>query len=95
MASNSRGFLLLGASLLVASAAGVSTIRGTGWIIPMAILLSGIFVILAFSFLTISKETENGSTPITTSKGSSQKNIESEAEDLPDPNDSGIDLPIM
>ena len=25
----------------------------------------------------------------------SQKNIESDVEDLPDPNDSGIDLPIM
>ena len=95
MASNSRGILLLGALLLVAAMAGISTTSGTGWIIPMSLLLSGIFVILVFSFLTITKETERGSTPVATSKGRSQETIESQVEDLPDPNNSGIDLPIM
>lgn len=95
MTSNSRGILLAGAFLLVASAAGISSIRGTGWIIPMAILLSGILGILVFSFLTMSKENSRGSTPFGTVKTSGSKNIEASAEDLPDPQDSGFELPIM
>lgn len=95
MASNSRGILLLGAVLMVAAAAGVSTTSGTGWIVPMTILLSIIFGILSFSVLTNRKEKTRGSTPLTIKTESSGKNIESSIQDLPDPNDAGFDLPIL
>lgn len=95
MASNSRGVLLLGAVLMVAAAAGVSTTSGTGWIVPMTILLSIIFGILSFSVLTNRKEKTRGSTPLTIKTESSGKNIESSIQDLPDPNDAGFDLPIL
>ena len=95
MASNSRGILLLGAVLMVAAAAGVSTTSGTGWIVPMTILLSIIFGILSFSVLTNRKEKTRGSTPLTIKTESSGKNIESSIQDLPDPNDAGFDLPML
>jgi len=95
VASNSRGILLLGAVLMVAAAAGVSTTSGTGWIVPMTILLSIIFGILSFSVLTNRKEKTRGSTPLTIKTESSGKNIESSIQDLPDPNDAGFDLPIL
>lgn len=95
MASNSRGILLLGAVLMVAAAAGVSTTSGTGWIVPMTILLSIIFGILSFSVLTNRKEKTRGSTPLAIKTESSGKNIESSIQDLPDPNDAGFDLPIL
>jgi len=95
VASNSRGVLLLGAVLMVAAAAGVSTTSGTGWIVPMTILLSIIFGILSFSVLTNRKEKTRGSTPLTIKTESSGKNIESSIQDLPDPNDAGFDLPIL
>jgi len=86
---------LLGAVLMVAAAAGVSTTSGTGWIVPMTILLSIIFGILSFSVLTNRKEKTRGSTPLTIKTESSGKNIESSIQDLPDPNDAGFDLPIL
>ena len=95
MTSNSRGILLLGASLLVVAFAGMSTVSGTGWIIPMATLLSGILLILVFSFITISEEAKKGSTPISNKKGNTVENIESGIEDLPDPNELGFELPIL
>ena len=95
VASNSRGILLLGAVLMVAAAAVVSTTSGTGWIVPMTILLSIIFGILSFSVLTNRKEKARGSTPLTIRTDSSGKTIESATQDLPDPNDSGFDLPIL
>mgnify|MGYP004137180613 CR=1 FL=1 len=95
MTSNSRGILVLGASLLMIATLGMSTISGTGWVIPMATLLSGIFLILVFSFITISEDRQRGSTPVGNSRGNVSENIESNAEDLPDPNDSGFDLPIL
>ena len=58
MTGNSRYILLLGASLLVVAFAGMSTVSGDGWVIPMATLLSGILLILVFSFITIKQESE-------------------------------------
>ena len=95
MTSNSRGILVLGASLLMIAALGMSTMSGTGWVIPMATLLSGIFLILVFSFITFTEDKQRGSTPVSSSKGKVSENIESSAEDLPDPNDSGFELPIL
>lgn len=95
VASNSRGILLLGAAAMIAAAAGVSATQGTGWIIPMAILLSVILGILSFSMLTVSKEKESGSTPLSIKTNSNDGFIEQSPEDLPDPNTSGFELPIM
>jgi len=95
MASNSRGILLLGGGAMIAVAAVISTTRGKGWIIPMAILLSIILAILLFSTLTSSGDKGQGSTPFTVEKQMHSQNIEASTEDLPDPNESGIDLPIL
>ncbi len=95
MATNSRGFLLLGASLLVVAFAGMSTVKGSGWILPMATLLSGILFILIFTFMTISEDSKKGSTPTSNSSGSKQDHVDSEVENLPDPRDSGFELPIL
>ena len=95
MATNSRGFLLLGAVLLMVAFAGMSTVSGTGWILPMATLLSGILFILIFSVMTISEDSKRGSTPISSSKGGKMEQIDSESDDLPDPRDSGFELPIL
>ena len=95
MASNSRGLLLLGGVVMIAAAAIASTNSGEGWIIPMAILLSIIAGVLIFSVLTSSTRKSKGSTPFTSNKGIQSKKSESVNEDLPDPTDSGIDLPIL
>lgn len=95
MTGNSRYILLLGASLLVVAFAGMSTVSGDGWVIPMATLLSGILLILVFSFITIKQESEKGSTPLSTSPKSQGKSVDNVADDLPDPVESGFDLPIL
>jgi hypothetical protein len=95
MTGSSRGILVLGASLLMIAVLGMSTMSGTGWAIPMATLLSGIFLILVFAFITISEDKQLGSTPINSSRGNVSENIETNIEDLPDPNEAGFDLPIL
>ena len=86
---------MLGASLLVVAFAGMSTVSGDGWVIPMATLLSGILLILVFSVITMKQESERRSTPLSTSSHSSERSVESLADDLPDPVESGFDLPIL
>lgn len=95
MTGNSRLILLVGASLLVIAFAGMSTVSGDGWVIPMATLLSGILLILVFSVMTIKQESERGSTPLSAPTQTPAKSVETIAEDLPDPADSGFDLPIL
>lgn len=95
MTGNSRYILLLGASLLVIAFAGMSTVSGDGWIIPMAALLSGILLILVFSVMTIKQESERGSTPLSTASQKTVKSVEDVAVDLPDPVESGFDLPLL
>jgi len=95
MASNSRGVLLLGGGAMIAVAAVISTTRGKGWIVPMAILLSIILAILLFSTLTSSSDKIQGSTPINVRKQINSENIESVTEDLPEPSESGIELPML
>lgn len=95
MATNSRGFLLLGAVLLMVAFAGMSTVSGTGWMLPMATLLSGILFILIFSVMTLSEDSKRGSTPVSSSKGGMMEQIDTETDDLPDPRDSGFELPIL
>ena len=95
MTGNSRYILLAGASLLVVAFAGMSTVSGDGWVIPMATLLSGILLILVFSVITIKQDSERGSTPLTVTSQSSSKSVENVANDLPDPVESGFDLPSL
>jgi sensor domain CHASE-containing protein len=95
MASNSRGVLLLGGGAMIAVAAVISTTSGKGWIIPMAILLSIILATLLFSTLTSSSERIQASTPIKVRKNTHSENIESVTEDLPEPSESGIELPML
>jgi len=86
---------LVGAFLMLAGVTGISVTKGNDWILPIGILLVGVFFILVFSFLTFSNEYSGGSTPIKSEKGMGAKNIEQDADDLPDPLDSGIELPIL
>ncbi len=80
---------------MIAAAAVVSTNSGDGWIIPMAILLSIITGFLIFSVLTSGKVKSKGSTPFTSDKSIQSRELESVNENLPDPADSGIELPIL
>jgi len=80
---------------MIAVAAVISTTRGKGWIVPMAILLSIILAILLFSTLTSSSDKIQGSTPINVRKQIHSENIESVTEDLPEPSESGIELPML
>lgn len=86
---------MLGASLLVVAFAGMSTVSGDGWVIPMATLLSGILLILVFSVITIKQESERGSTPLSTQSKPLGKSMDNVADDLPDPIEEGFDLPIL
>ena len=95
MTGNSRYILFLGATLLVIAFAGMSTVSGDGWVIPMATLLSGILLILVFSFITIKEDSKRGSTPIKSEVKSSSNSLDSVSEDLPDPTEAGIELPIL
>ena len=80
---------------MIAIAAVISTTSGKGWIIPMAILLSIILAILLFSTLTSSSSKNHGSTPVKIRKQTNSQNIEPSTEDLPDPSESGIELPML
>ena len=95
MTGNSRYILFLGASLLVIAFAGMSTVSGDGWVIPMATLLSGILLILVFSFITIKEDSKRGSTPIKSEVNTSSNSLDNVNEDLPDPTEAGIELPIL
>ena len=95
MTGNSRYILLLGASLLVVAFAGMSTVSGDGWVIPMATLLSGILLILVFSVITLKQETERGSTPLSVQSKSSGESVDNAVSDLPDPAESGFEIPIL
>jgi len=80
---------------MIAVAAVISTTSGKGWIIPMSILLSIILAILLFSTLTSSSSKNHGSTPVRIRKKSNSQHIETSTEDLPDPVESGIELPML
>ncbi len=70
-------------------------IQGSDWIIQLSILLFGMLLALVFIFLTISKDNANGSTPVSNKSSPSSGTIENSHQDLPDPSDSGFDLPLM
>ena len=45
--------------------------------------------------MTISEDSKRGSTPVSSSKGGMMEQTDSESDDLPDPRDSGFELPIL
>ena len=95
MSSNFRGVLLASAAALTAILMTSALIQGSDWIIQLSILLFGMLLALVFIFLTISKDNGKGSTPLSNKSSSNSVTIENGHQDLPDPSDSGFDLPLM
>jgi len=95
MASNSRAILLLGAALVLLSTALATTAGGGDYTLPIALVLFVVLSLLVFSLIMQNKSQEKGSTPIGVSRDNSTLGIESEVDDLPNPSDSGIDIPIL
>ena len=99
MAVNSRALLFAGAISMVLIIAGASVTSGSGWNTSMSLVLIAAFIILSLitlaSFLDTSSE-KNGSTPTKVeSKIVSNSNELSSVENLPDPENEGINLPIL
>ena len=92
---DSRGLLLGGAVLLLATTAGVSAFSGEGWVLPMSILLGVIFAILLFALMLKSGEERQGSTPTSITRNQSTSSQDNTGGNLPEPNDAGLDLPIL
>mgnify|MGYP004251076337 CR=1 FL=1 len=80
---------------MIAATAAISANSGSGWVMPMTILLTIILVILSFTMLTGREDSARGSTPLSVKSEGSIENIEGHAEDLPDPLETGFDLPLM
>ena len=95
MASNSRAILLLGAALVLLSTALATTAVGGDYTLPIALVLFVVLSLLVFSLIMQNKSQEKGSTPIGVSRGNSALEIDSEDNDLPNPSDSGIEIPIL
>jgi len=95
MATNSRAILLGGAALILAVTAITTTKGGGDYTLPIAFALFAILAILVFSIIMQNKDSEKGSTPLLASNGNSVANFSTEQDDLPDPTDSGIDIPIL
>ena len=95
MATKSRAILLGGAALILAITAITATKAGGDYTLPIALALFAILTILVFSIMLQNKEFEKGSTPLLASSSNSIANLSSEQDDLPDPRDSGIDIPIL
>jgi len=95
MAANSRGILLGGAALILAISAITATRVGGDYTLPIALALIAILAILIFSIMMQNRDKEKGSTPLLNPSGNSTTNMSTEQDDLPDPRDSGIDIPIL
>lgn len=95
MAANSRAILLGGAALILVVTAITATIDGEDYTLPIALALLAILALLVFSIMMQNKDSEKGSTPILSSNSNSATNLSTEQDDLPNPNDSGIDVPIL
>ena len=80
---------------MIAATAAISANSGSGWVIPMTILLTIVLVILSFTMLTGREDYARGSTPLTVKSEGSSENIESDSQDLPDPIEAGFELPLM
>jgi regulatory protein YycI of two-component signal transduction system YycFG len=83
--------------LTITSGAFLSS--GSGWKMPMTVILVGLFVALnlfVFGVFLDSKSTGKGSTPLQVKKATKANNSDIESnENLPNPEESGIELPIL
>lgn len=95
MAGNSRAILLAGAALILVITAITATIDGEDYTLPIALALIAILALLVFSIMMQNIESEKGSTPLLKSNSNSVTNSSTGQEDLPNPSDSGIDVPIL
>ena len=96
MGIESRVVLLGGALLLLGAAAGLATMKGNDFALPLSMLLTGVLMILGYSLMMQGKNTEKNATPTTSSTGGTSILLDDGGvEDLPDPRDAGIDLPIL
>ncbi|MCS5526215.1 MAG: hypothetical protein NZ737_03945 [Candidatus Poseidoniaceae archaeon] len=88
--------MLGGALLMLGAAAGLATMKGSDFALPLSMLLSGVLMILGYSLMMQGKNADSNATPTTSSTGGTSVLLEDEGiEDLPDPRDAGIDLPIL
>ena len=95
MATNSRAILLGGAALILVITAIAATKGGGDYTLPIAFALFAILALLVFSIIMQNRETEKGSTPLLAPSSNSFAKLSTEHDDLPDPTDSGIDVPIL
>ena len=95
MAANSRAILLGGAALILAVTAITTTKGGGDYTLPIAFALFAILALLVFSIMLQNRESEKGSTPLLASSSNSIAKLSNEPDDLPDPLDLGIEIPIL
>ena len=101
MATVSRRLLVLAAILLLVAGLVINIADGGSSLLIAAAGLTFIFMILAWSLFDASPETskERGSTPIQSkySNGKTLNEVQNEAEErnLPDPLESGYEIPLM
>lgn len=95
MAGNSRVVLFVGGFAIILSIALISTQQGDGFLIPMTTIFILSLAFLLFMSMSKSEKISDGSTPIRTDISSSNISIEGASEDLPDPEESGFDIPIL
>ncbi len=101
MATVSRRLLLLAAMFFFVVAIGINLASGGSTLVVVASGLGLIFIVFAWSLFDASSEATatSGATPIKAnySTGTTLKNPQSEPieESLPDPLDSGFDIPLM
>lgn len=62
---------------------------------PVGIMMAGFLFVLVFQLISFYKDDKRQSTPISVQKNSITTHAEDTQEELPDPLDSGIDLPIL
>jgi hypothetical protein len=92
----SRVVLLGGALLMLGAAAGLATMKGNDFALPLSMLLAGVLMILGYSLMMQGKNAEKNATPTTSPTGGTSILLNDDGvEDLPDPRDAGIDLPIL
>ena len=70
--------------------------KGNDFSLPLSMLLAGVLMILGYSLMMQGKNADSNATPTTSSNVGTSILLEEEGvEDLPDPRDAGIDLPIL
>lgn len=94
---DSRTMVLLCAILMLATASGLATIQSEDYILPLSLLVGGVSILLFYSLLLNKRQLDVDSS--TTIAVSSNQGTEMEYSDeikiLPDPNEVGIETPIL